>query len=90
MNGTRNIALFAHVDAGKTSVTEQLLFCSGKIRTLGNVDDGNTQTDTLAVEKQRGITNRIAAHALIQSEIIRKKISALAAYILKLKFCWVK
>ncbi len=52
----RNIALFAHVDAGKTSVTEQLLYHSGKIRTLGSVDHGNTQTDTLHVEKLRGIT----------------------------------
>ena len=55
-NNIKNIALFAHVDAGKTSITEQLLFRSGKIRTLGSVDNGNTQTDTLEVEKQRGIT----------------------------------
>ena len=52
----RNIAVFAHVDAGKTSVTEQLLFHAGEIRKLGSVDNGDTQTDTLAVEKQRGIT----------------------------------
>jgi len=52
----RNIALFAHVDAGKTSLSEQLLFHAGKIRTLGSVDAGDTQTDTLEVEKQRGIT----------------------------------
>jgi len=52
----RNIAIFAHVDAGKTSVTEQLLYHSGTIRTLGSVANGNTQTDTLEVEKQRGIT----------------------------------
>jgi ribosomal protection tetracycline resistance protein len=56
LNTIRNIALFAHVDAGKTSVTEQLLFHAGKIRNLGSVDQGNTQTDTLAVEKERGIT----------------------------------
>jgi len=56
LNTIRNIALFAHVDAGKTSVTEQLLFQAGKIRNLGSVDQGNTQTDTLAVEKERGIT----------------------------------
>ena len=52
----RNIAIFAHVDAGKTSITEQLLFHSKTIRTLGSVDNGNTQTDTLTIEKQRGIT----------------------------------
>ena len=56
MQNTRNIAIFAHVDAGKTSVTEQLLFHSKTIRKLGSVDSGNTQTDTLEVEKQRGIT----------------------------------
>jgi ribosomal protection tetracycline resistance protein len=56
LNTIKNIALFAHVDAGKTSVTEQLLFQAGKIRNLGSVDQGNTQTDTLAVEKERGIT----------------------------------
>ena len=52
----RNIALFAHVDAGKTSVTEQFLYLSGKIKKLGSVDKGNSQTDSLEVEKERGIT----------------------------------
>jgi ribosomal protection tetracycline resistance protein len=52
----RNIALFAHVDAGKTSLTESFLYLSGKIRQKGQVDKGNTQTDTLQVEKQRGIS----------------------------------
>ena len=52
----RNIALFAHVDAGKTSVSEQFLYLSGKIKTLGSVDKGNSQTDSLEVEKERGIT----------------------------------
>ena len=52
----RNIALFAHVDAGKTSITENFLFASGAIRSKGDVDAGNTQTDTLQIEKQRGIS----------------------------------
>ena len=52
----RNIALLAHVDAGKTSLTEQLLFISGQIRKAGNVDDGTTQSDYQAIEKQRGIS----------------------------------
>ena len=56
MQNIRNIAVFAHVDAGKTSVTEQLLFHSKTIRKLGSVANGDTQTDTLEVEKQRGIT----------------------------------
>ena len=52
----RNIALFAHVDAGKTTISEQFLYYAGKIKVAGNVDKGNTQTDQLEVEKERGIT----------------------------------
>ncbi|MGW4062645.1 GTP-binding protein [Amycolatopsis sp. NPDC004747] len=50
------IGILAHVDAGKTSLTERLLFDSGAVGALGRVDDGNTQTDTLDVERRRGIT----------------------------------
>lgn len=56
MKPIRNIALFAHVDAGKTSVSEQFLYHSGKIKKLGSVDKGSSQTDTLEIEKERGIT----------------------------------
>ena len=52
----RNIALFAHVDAGKTTISEQFLYHAGKIKVAGSVDKGNTQTDQLEVEKERGIT----------------------------------
>ena len=55
-----NIGILAHVDAGKTSLTERLLFESGVIQTLGSVDAGNTQTDSMALERQRGITIRSA------------------------------
>ena len=55
-----NLGILAHVDAGKTSLTEQLLFAAGLINELGRVDDGNTQTDTLALERQRGITIKAA------------------------------
>jgi ribosomal protection tetracycline resistance protein len=50
----------AHVDAGKTTLTERLLYAAGVIDTVGDVDTGTTQTDTLALERQRGITIRSA------------------------------
>ena len=55
-----NLGILAHVDAGKTSLTERLLFTTGVIGEIGSVDDGSTQTDTLALERQRGITIRSA------------------------------
>ncbi|MEU7642703.1 tetracycline resistance ribosomal protection protein Otr(A) [Streptomyces sp. NPDC039016] len=57
---TLNIGILAHVDAGKTSLTERLLFDTGTIGRLGSVDAGDTQTDTGAIERQRGITVRSA------------------------------
>ena len=51
-----NLGILAHVDAGKTSLTERLLFAAGAISRLGRVDDGSTQTDSLALEQERGIT----------------------------------
>lgn len=52
----KNIGIFAHVDAGKTTLTEQLLYHTGAIRHLGRVDHGNTQTDSLDLERERGIS----------------------------------
>ncbi|MBL4746034.1 MAG: TetM/TetW/TetO/TetS family tetracycline resistance ribosomal protection protein [Flavobacteriaceae bacterium] len=51
-----NIGIIAHVNAGKTTLTEQLLYHSGAIHQLGNVDKGSTTTDNLELEKERGIT----------------------------------
>src|SRR5580700_1287491 len=55
-----NLGILAHVDAGKTSLTERLLYSSGVIDQLGSVDKGDTQTDSLALERQRGITIKSA------------------------------
>ncbi|MFJ3445582.1 GTP-binding protein [Streptomyces sp. NPDC086081] len=55
-----NLGILAHVDAGKTSLTERLLHAAGVIDEIGRVDDGNTRTDTLALERQRGITIKSA------------------------------
>ncbi|GAA3513844.1 elongation factor G [Actinocatenispora rupis] len=60
MSNTLNLGILAHVDAGKTSLTERLLYSAGVIDEIGRVDDGNTQTDTLVLERQRGITIRSA------------------------------
>jgi ribosomal protection tetracycline resistance protein len=57
---TLNLGILAHVDAGKTTLTERLLFDSGVIGQLGAVDAGTTQTDSLPLERQRGITIRSA------------------------------
>src|ERR671910_514134 len=57
---TLNLGILAHVDAGKTSLTERLLYGAGVIDEIGSVDDGSTQTDTLALERQRGITIKSA------------------------------
>src|SRR3981081_4521585 len=57
---TLNLGILAHVDAGKTSLTERLLFAAGVIDEIGTVDDGSTQTDSLALERQRGITIKSA------------------------------
>jgi ribosomal protection tetracycline resistance protein len=58
-----NLGILAHVDAGKTSLTERLLFDTGAIEKLGSVDGGNTQTDSLELERQRGITIAAAVAA---------------------------
>src|SRR5947207_12629587 len=51
-----NIGIVAHVDAGKTSLTERILYETNVIDEIGRVDKGNTQTDSLELEKRRGIT----------------------------------
>jgi ribosomal protection tetracycline resistance protein len=57
---TLNLGILAHVDAGKTTLTERLLYAAGVIDAIGSVDKGTTQTDSLALEQERGITIKSA------------------------------
>ena len=52
----RNIGIIAHIDAGKTTTTERILFYTGKTHRIGSVDDGTTVTDWMEQERERGIT----------------------------------
>ena len=62
---TLNLGVLAHVDAGKTTLTERLLHAAGVIDEVGRVDDGTTQTDSLALERQRGITIKSAVVSFV-------------------------
>jgi ribosomal protection tetracycline resistance protein len=62
---TLNLGILAHVDAGKTTLTERLLYAAGVIDAIGSVDEGTTQTDTLALERQRGITIKSAVVSFV-------------------------
>lgn len=63
IKNVRIIGIFAHVDAGKTTTTEAILYFTGRIHRQGNVDEGNTQMDFLQQERERGITIMSAATA---------------------------
>ncbi|MGV9704972.1 tetracycline resistance ribosomal protection protein Otr(A) [Streptomyces sp. NPDC003483] len=66
---TLNIGILAHVDAGKTSLTERLLFDGGALDRLGSVDAGDTRTDDGAIERRRGITIRSAVAAFTTGDV---------------------
>jgi ribosomal protection tetracycline resistance protein len=66
---TLNLGIVAHVDAGKTSLTERLLHTAGVIDEIGSVDDGSTQTDSLALERQRGITIKSAVVSFVVGDV---------------------
>ena len=56
MDKIRNIGIIAHIDAGKTTTSERILFYTGKSYKIGDIDEGNTQMDWMEQEKERGIT----------------------------------
>ncbi|HEX2357084.1 MAG TPA: translation factor GTPase family protein [Micromonosporaceae bacterium] len=66
---TLNLGILAHIDAGKTSLTERLLYAAGVIDEVGSVDDGSTQTDSLALERQRGITIKSAVVSFVIDDV---------------------
>jgi len=61
INQIRNIGFIAHIDAGKTTVTERVLFITGRIHRVGEVDEGTTAMDWMPQERERGITITAAA-----------------------------
>ena len=64
-----NLGILAHVDAGKTTLTERLLYEAGVIAEVGSVDAGTTQTDSLALERQRGITIKSAVTSFTLEDV---------------------
>src|SRR4029079_4015619 len=67
---TLNLGILAHVDAGKTTLTERLLFTTGAIDHVGSVDAGTTQTDSLDLERERGITIRSAVASFFLDDLV--------------------
>jgi ribosomal protection tetracycline resistance protein len=67
---TLNLGILAHVDAGKTTLTERLLYSAGVIEQLGSVDAGTTQTDTLDLERARGITIKAAVVSFAVGDVV--------------------
>ncbi|GAB3494753.1 elongation factor G [Amycolatopsis cihanbeyliensis] len=66
---TLNLGILAHVDAGKTSLTERLLHAAGVIDEVGSVDEGSTRTDSLALERARGITIKSAVVSFVVDDV---------------------
>lgn len=65
----KNIGIFAHVDAGKTTIAENMLYLGGCIRNLGRVDKGTAKTDNMEIERQKGISIRSASASFQWKEV---------------------
>ena len=80
-----NLGILAHVDAGKTTLTESLLYTSGAIAEPGSVDKGTTRTDTMNLERQRGITIQTAVTYEAKDLELARKLATNEAAIESLK-----
>src|SRR5664279_716646 len=67
----RNIGIIAHIDAGKTTTTERILFYTGKTYKIGDIDEGDTQMDWMEQEKERGITIVSAATTAFWTPVLK-------------------
>src|SRR3954464_1885575 len=74
---TRNIGIAAHIDAGKTTLTERILFYTGMIHRIGEVHEGNTATDWMEQERERGITITSAATTCFWKQLKQEGITKL-------------